>query len=90
MITILPMITKLMVFFLCSVALVAQKRIVPLDESDKEGELEIRFITALGDRVRGEPDVTVEKVVNGQRIAKFKGGRLMKLKYGTYPARTFE
>jgi hypothetical protein len=81
------MTTRIVALFLCAITLVAQKRIVPLDESDKEGELEIRFITALGDPVHGEPDVTVEKLVNGRRVADWKGDRIMKLKYGTYRLR---
>jgi len=81
------MLDRVLPLLLCSVTLCAQKSFVPLDESDKEGVIEILFVTALGNPVSGDPEVTVEKLVDGKSVATWKGGRTMKLKYGMYRLR---
>jgi hypothetical protein len=69
---------------LCCFPLASQKVTAPLDESDKEGILEILFVTSLGEPLSGEPTLTVENLVDEKQVVGRTGGSAMKLKYGTY------
>lgn len=71
------------VFLLCCCSLPAKVTVQP-DESDKEGVLQVLFVMSSGDEISREPDITVEKLVDGKPVAKREAGRSMKLNYGTY------
>lgn len=72
---------------LCALNLFSQKSSAPLDESDKEGVLEILFVTAAGARLSGEPKLTVDRLVDGKVVDTRTGERKMRLRYGTYRLR---
>jgi hypothetical protein len=78
------MYRQIAVLFLCCLPLRSQKVTAPVDESDKQGVLEVLFVTSLGEPVAGEPRLTVENLVDGKPVAGLKVGRTMKLNYGTY------
>jgi hypothetical protein len=67
--------------------LVAQKHVVPLDESGKNGVLEIRFVDSEGMPipVSAMPIVTVEDASTGRKVIERRAGaRTLTLQYGTY------
>lgn len=78
------MYRQIAALFLCCFSLGSQKVTAPLDESDKEGTLEVLFVTSLGEPVSREPALTVENLVDGKPVSMRRGGRTMRLKYGTY------
>src|SRR5579862_3320708 len=72
---------------LMPIALSGQERGIPLDQSEKEGTLELAFVTALGDSITSGPKISVQKLVDGKPVAEWKGERVMMLKYGNYHLR---
>jgi hypothetical protein len=67
-----------------AVSMQAEKVFAPLDDSDKEGTLDILVLNAWGDAGPHQFDLTLERLVNGKKVAELKAQQTLKLKYGTY------